>query len=1381
MASGVVDGAVIVDTSIKNDRSKIGAREFVNMVNNMNRAANQAGQRMSSSVSGYVTAMNRARDAAKGMKGDQAALAKEILRTSDAIRKMEERQEKAREKFDASKEDAIGRAMEKFEQDNAGAEFMPFKNEEQALEQLSEELNRVAQEAAEAFGTFEDTAAFRNSSVEIDYMKERLAALQAQLTGTAQAGGEAAQGVEEVAAAGAAGGGWAALGAVVGKAAGGFLKLAGHAAKAGASVAKIAGGAALSYLRKLAAGAKNAAIQLAKLAANAMKGGIKKLGGLIGGGVKSLLGFNRESQRGSNGLKQGLMMLLRYGLGIRGLFALFRRLRSAVAEGLGEIEKRNPRVKSAMDGLRGALNALKGAIGSAFAPIVTVVGPALTKLINMLTSAINAVGALIAALTGQKSYQKAVSGLNATGSAASGAAKDVKDLNRQLAGFDQLEILTAKDNGSGGSGGGGGGGGGLSYETEEISGGITDFVAKLKELWSNADYEGIGREIAGVINSAFEKAKDLISWDNLGAKITEVVTGITGIINGLVDGVNWTLIGETFGEGINTLIKTLNLLLTGIDWESIGTGFATGLNGLVKTVPWDELGQMLANRINALIGIIKGAVSKFNWGAAGTAFAATVNNLVSTVNWEDMATAATTGINGVISALRVAVNAFNWSYAATAFTNTVNGLLTGVKWDALAETASNSINKIVAALRLAVNNFKWDYAATAFANTLNGLITGVKWDDLSRLASESVNKIFSALRVTVNGFKWSYAATSFANACDTLVKGVDWGGIADTATAGANKILSSLRTTINGFDWSYAGKKFGQTLNNLISGFDWKNLGHLAQDAIAKPLSAIRIAVSEFDFSYAASSFAKTVNAFFDDPQMWKDAGQIVSDSIKGLFTWGAEFLNNLDVKQIATDIKAALKAVDWPGIAKKIWDFLIAAFQALGNFVYELLFPREATDRAVQAFVEDANVALGKSDLNFGLDPNFVPDKEKIEQLQTAISMSLAKGEWTTVPITLDVPPDSVEAARQQFIKRWNELHPEAPIPVTPELAKGSPTPAQVIGVTVQPVKVPVTPTKADDWKNKTLPSWLGIDKPLPALISLVKNKWTTIAAFVGTAVKVLTTLGKDGWSSIGKFVGTSVKVLTTLKKNKWSTIAKFVGNAVTVATSLKKSGWSSILSFITGNKNGKVGISLTLSSVASALKTAAGKLGIKLATGGIVTNGGGVRRFASGGVISGGLARYLGSVPHYASGTTRAHGTVFVAGEAGPEIMGHINGRTEILNKSQLAQTMYAAVYGGMVAALRGLTFRMPAMATGTVMPYEVAAQVARTGEDIQNTLDANNEDLIQTIISVVGAQTSAIVAALRGNQQTGPTGGLTAQQLINDINRRTQMFGASPLTGV
>ena len=47
------------------------------------------------------------------------------------------------------------------------------------------------------------------------------------------------------------------------------------------------------------------------------------------------------------------------------------------------------------------------------------------------------------------------------------------------------------------------------------------------------------------------------------------------------------------------------------------------------------------------------------------------------------------------------------------------------------------------------------------------------------------------------------------------------------------------------------------------------------------------------------------------------------------------------------------------------------------------------------------------------------------------------------------------------------------------------------------------------------------------------------------------------------------------------------------------------------------------------------------------------------------------------------RFHGSLVWAGENGPEILGHVGGRTEILNQSQLASTMYAAVTRAMAGA--------------------------------------------------------------------------------------------------
>ncbi len=60
-------------------------------------------------------------------------------------------------------------------------------------------------------------------------------------------------------------------------------------------------------------------------------------------------------------------------------------------------------------------------------------------------------------------------------------------------------------------------------------------------------------------------------------------------------------------------------------------------------------------------------------------------------------------------------------------------------------------------------------------------------------------------------------------------------------------------------------------------------------------------------------------------------------------------------------------------------------------------------------------------------------------------------------------------------------------------------------------------------------------------------------------------------------------------------------------------------------------------------------------------------------GGIYSNGSWK---NIPQYANGGLPNHGTMFIAGESGAEIVGHINGRTEVLNKSQIASAIYTAV---------------------------------------------------------------------------------------------------------
>lgn len=182
------------------------------------------------------------------------------------------------------------------------------------------------------------------------------------------------------------------------------------------------------------------------------------------------------------------------------------------------------------------------------------------------------------------------------------------------------------------------------------------------------------------------------------------------------------------------------------------------------------------------------------------------------------------------------------------------------------------------------------------------------------------------------------------------------------------------------------------------------------------------------------------------------------------------------------------------------------------------------------------------------------------------------------------------------------------------------------------------------------TVKNWIGNIPTLSQGISLLKSGWSTVKNWIGSLPVIAQgiSLFKSGWTTIKNWIGShTVGVGISLWKNGWSSISSFVGTSVSVGISLFKSGWTSIKKFF------------------------------GLANGGIVGANGGVKMFASGGIITPNMWK---AMPKYADGTNRAHGSMFVAGESGAELVGHVNGTTEVLNRFQLAQVMHSSIVSGM-----------------------------------------------------------------------------------------------------
>lgn len=201
---------------------------------------------------------------------------------------------------------------------------------------------------------------------------------------------------------------------------------------------------------------------------NRFTGGVKDNGSSFGGGLKNLL---------------------KYSLGIRSLFALVNKLRSALVDGFKNLSQYSGDTNNSLSMLMSSLTQLKNAFAAAFAPVLNIVAPILNAVIQKIISVVNAIGQLISALTGAGTFIKAkqlnqnyAASLDKNTKSANKANDANKKLQRTLLGFDQINKL---DDTSGSSSSDSAGTGGLTgkdmFETLNVSNEMKALAAQIKE------------------------------------------------------------------------------------------------------------------------------------------------------------------------------------------------------------------------------------------------------------------------------------------------------------------------------------------------------------------------------------------------------------------------------------------------------------------------------------------------------------------------------------------------------------------------------------------------------------------------------------------------------------------------------------------------------------------------------------------------------------------------------------------------------------------------------------------------------------------------------------------------------------------------------------
>lgn len=542
----------------------------------------------------------------------------------------------------------------------------------------------------------------------------------------------------------------------------------------------------------LKGGIKDIPIAAAKKGVDGLKSAFMGLGSIgkkslsfIGSGLKKatshMLGFGKSAKKSSGLLStlgsrfKGLALSL---LIFNQISKAFNAMVSGMREGFSNLANENASFRNQVNGLKASLLTLKNAFAGAFAPIVQIAIPYIQQLIGWLTSAISAVGQFIAALTGRKTYIKAVKQTAGAFEDAAGAANDAKEAAEgYLSPLDEINKYSdGKDNGAGAGGGGGAGGAGQMFEEVPIESKFQNFVDKLKSFIKSEDWEGLGAFMASGINKGLQKIYDVINWDNVGPRITYFVNAFTRTFNSLVDNIDWDLLGRTIGAGINTIVNTLNLLIEGIDWKNLGKKIAEGIMGLVREVNWENLGRFFGNRFMILWNTLYGLVMNLKYDEIGVAIGNGLNGAVKAINLGTVGATLGKAITGVFETVINFADTFDWKALGRNISSGINNFFRQFDGKTVAQGLTKLISGILDTLLEIIATTDW----TAIGRDIVDFIVNINWLELT---GKFVMAALALIGGLVDGIVQAIAETDWGAVWDSILQAFkDFFGIHSPST-----------------------------------------------------------------------------------------------------------------------------------------------------------------------------------------------------------------------------------------------------------------------------------------------------------------------------------------------------------------------------------------------------------------------------------------------------------------------------------------------------------------------------------------------------------------------------------------------------------------------
>lgn len=584
-----------------------------------------------------------------------------------------------------------------------------------------------------------------------------------------------------------------------------------------------------------------------------------KMKSVLGGGLSSLWRSIKSGAASAGRALAGLAKkMLPFQTGIKqtgtGVQSLAVRLRSIVSGALvfNVISAGLTRMVSAMgtaltssSQMQAALANLKGAVATAAAPIIQILTPALAALANAAATVFSYLSQLVSFFTGKSvsAMASAAKGMYGVGSAAAGAAKQVKEATRSVAGFDELEKLSAPQDNSDGGGGGGASAPALNYDFK----GKSPFLDSVLEAIKAGQWEQVGQLVAEKLNGAMAS----IPWGEIDKTVSGWASNLARTLNGFVSALDWPLLGETVAGGLNVGLHAVDTFMDTFDFTALGDGLANGLNGAIAALDWASLGRFITDKFRAVFEMLHGFVCSFDFTALGTSLATATMAAINNVDWVQAFGDGSTFIIGALQSLTAWVQGIDWAGLG----QTVLDCLLAIDWGGLLENLFTFIGSLIGAAAQFLLPFfqsfgEWckqrftengEFSAQGFLDGIKGIFADIgAWikqhmiDPLvdavqSMLGIHSPSTVFAEIGVNLvlgllEGITsiWDRVATFFASSFQAIRKAFSdtWAAVRSNTVETFEAVRSSMVSIWNGIADAVRGavNTIIGFMNRLLSG-----------------------------------------------------------------------------------------------------------------------------------------------------------------------------------------------------------------------------------------------------------------------------------------------------------------------------------------------------------------------------------------------------------------------------------------------------------------------------------------------------------------------------------------------------------------------------------